>query len=70
VNEGQLGDAEVLKPGEFDRSVDERFEQRLVLNAPSRHNRKLRKVIDLVNADDDLYGLWTAANVNVTAPST
>jgi metal-dependent HD superfamily phosphatase/phosphodiesterase len=64
VSEDRLGGDEVLAPGEFDRSVDERFEQRLTLNSPSRRNRKLRKVIDLVNADDDLYGLWTAANVN------
>ena len=60
MSEGHLGGDEVLTPGEFDRSVDERFEQRLVLNSPSRGNGKLRKVIDLVNADDDLYGLLVA----------
>ena len=46
------------------RSVDERFERRLVINLPNRHNPKLRRVLEEVNKDDDLYGLWLAANVN------
>ncbi|MCG6987716.1 MAG: HD domain-containing protein [Gemmatimonadetes bacterium] len=46
------------------RSVDERFERRLVINLPNRHNSKLRRVLEEVNKDDDLYGLWLAANVN------
>ena len=46
------------------RSLDARFERRIVMNVPDRHNPKLRKVMELVNADDDLYALWTAANVN------
>lgn len=44
--------------------VDARFERRIVMNVPDRHNPKLRRVMELVNADDDLYALWTAANVN------
>ena len=64
MSEDRLGGDEVLEPGEFDRSIDERFERRIVLNVPNRRNKKLRKVMELVNADDDLYGLWTAANVN------
>jgi len=64
VSEDRLGGDEVRKPGEFDRGIDERYEGRIVLNLPSRRNSKLNKVIELVNADDDLYGLWTAANVN------
>lgn len=64
MNEDRLGGDEVLEPGEFDRSIDARFEHRIVLNVPNRRNKKLRKVMELVNADDDLYGLWTAANVN------
>jgi metal-dependent HD superfamily phosphatase/phosphodiesterase len=64
VSEESLGGDEVRKPGEFDRSVDERYEDRIVLNLPSRKNTKLKKALALVNADDDLYGLWTAANVN------
>jgi metal-dependent HD superfamily phosphatase/phosphodiesterase len=46
------------------RSVDDRFERRIVMTVPDRHNTKLRQVMELVNADDDLYGLWLAANVN------
>jgi len=46
------------------KSLDARFERRIVMNVPDRHNPKLRKVMELVNADDDLYALWTAANVN------
>jgi metal-dependent HD superfamily phosphatase/phosphodiesterase len=46
------------------RDVNARFEARLELNVPGRHNPKLRDVIALVNADEDLYGLWIAANVN------
>ena len=45
------------------RSVEARFARRVVLNAPSRNNPKLQRVIDWANADDDLYALWTAANV-------
>jgi uncharacterized protein len=46
------------------RSVDERFARRLVINVPSRDNPKLRRIIEHVNGDDDLYGLWLAVNVN------
>lgn len=51
-------------PTEVARDLASRFERRIVMNVPDRHNAKLRKVMDLVNADDDLYALWTAANVN------
>lgn len=46
------------------RNVEGRFEQRIVMAVPDRRNPKLRKAMELVNADDDLYGLWIAANVN------
>jgi uncharacterized protein len=46
------------------RTVEERFAQRITMNVPDKHNPRLRKMIELVNADDDLYGLWLAANVN------
>lgn len=62
---GQPYDADVqgheATPG---RSVDERFDRKIVMNVPDRHNPKLHKIMELVNADDDLYGLWLAANVN------
>ena len=53
-----------IEPDETARSIDDRFGRRLMMTVPDRRNRKLRQVMDLVNADDDLYGLWIAANVN------
>jgi len=46
------------------RDVDDRFEKRVLMTVPDRHNPKLRKLMEKVNADEDLYGLWLAANVN------
>ncbi|MEQ9399020.1 MAG: HD domain-containing protein [Longimicrobiales bacterium] len=46
------------------RGLDDRFARRITINVPSRHNPKLQRVVELVNADDDLYALWVAANVN------
>lgn len=46
------------------RDIASRFERRLVINVPSRHNEKLIRILERVNADDELYGLWIAANVN------
>jgi uncharacterized protein len=46
------------------RGVDSRFEGRLEMTAPTRHNPKLRAVLDFVNDDEDLYGMWISANVN------
>src|SRR5688572_31670360 len=45
-------------------SVAERFANRLVLNVPTRGNPKVERLIERINADDELYALWTAANVN------
>lgn len=49
---------------ENERGIVSRFERRVAMNQPSRRNAKLRKIIELVNADEELYGLWIAANVN------
>jgi metal-dependent HD superfamily phosphatase/phosphodiesterase len=46
------------------RDIESRFDRRILRTVPDRHNPKLQKVLELVNADDDLYGLWIAANVN------
>jgi uncharacterized protein len=49
----------------FGRSLAERLANRVTINVPGTGaNEKLRRVIDAVNADDDLYGLWIAGNVN------
>jgi len=58
-------DGEVIPdPKDIARSVDERFDPRIVMTVPDKRNPKLHRVMELVNADDDLYGLWLAANVN------
>lgn len=49
---------------DFGRKVSERMARRIQITVPVRHNDKLRHFLDLVNEDDELYGLWLAANVN------
>jgi len=53
-----------VEPSEAERDIESRFERRILMNVPHRHNPKLRRIMELVNGDDDLYALWTAANVN------
>jgi uncharacterized protein len=45
------------------RSITERLEPRLEMRLPVRHNARLQQALDWVNTNDDLYGLWVAANV-------
>lgn len=45
-------------------TVEERLADRITISVPHRHNEKLREILARVNGDDDLYGLWTASNVN------
>ncbi len=40
---------------------------RMKINVPVRGNRKLRTLIDRVNADDQLKGWWHVSNVNAVA---
>ena len=40
---------------------------RMKINLPDRGNRKLRTVIEHVNADDQIKGWWHVANVNAVA---
>lgn len=56
--EDQIGDA--ARP----RALVDRLERRIVMTVPDRHNPKLQRIMERVNEDDDLYALWTAANVN------
>jgi metal-dependent HD superfamily phosphatase/phosphodiesterase len=50
---------------DFKRSIQERLSNRLQINVPGiGNNPKLLNVINSVNTDDELYALWTAANVN------
>lgn len=34
------------------------------LSLPARHNPTLQKLVDMINADVDVYALWECANVN------
>lgn len=57
-------DPEVIpEAGEAGRTVEERFQDRIEMSVPDRHNPRLRRVMELVNADDELYGLWIGSNV-------
>ena len=38
--------------------------QHIDIRVPARHNPVLQQVIDRVNADEELYALWQAMNVN------
>lgn len=49
---------------DFGASIEERFRKRLEITVPDRRNPRLHEVIERVNADDELYALWVAANVN------
>lgn len=49
---------------DYGRSLEARFERRIEMNVPDRHNAQLRRFIERVNADDELYAMWLAANVN------
>jgi uncharacterized protein len=50
--------------GEYGRGLAARFERRIEMNVPDRTNPRLRELILRVNADDELYAWWLAANVN------
>ena len=55
---------DVHEPTAYGRSLAARFERRIEMNVADRHNDRLRMFIERVNADDELYALWLAANVN------
>lgn len=56
-----------IEPSES-RLVDEALnapqEAHIAIRVPARHNPALQKVIERVNADEELYALWQAMNVN------
>jgi uncharacterized protein len=51
---------EVAEPA---RDIEARFERRITMAVPDRHNPKLQRLMAAVNQDDELYALWIAANV-------
>jgi metal-dependent HD superfamily phosphatase/phosphodiesterase len=50
-------------PDTSGQSVEERFEKRVLMAVPDRHNPKLQRLMELINEDDELYCYWVAANV-------
>ena len=50
----------IVEPTQVDATPTERPHIRL----PLKHSPKLQQVIDRVNADDELFSLWLAQNVN------
>jgi metal-dependent HD superfamily phosphatase/phosphodiesterase len=48
----------LLPPVELPRGV------KLPLHLPARHNPTLQKLVDRINADDEVYAMWECANVN------
>jgi hypothetical protein len=60
----KIEELEVAESVQVARDLESRFERRIVMHVPDRHNPKLHRVMEIVNADDDLYALWTASNVN------
>jgi uncharacterized protein len=55
---------EITSDEEYGRGIAARFERRVEMNVPDRTNEQLATFIARVNADDELYALWLAANVN------
>ena len=41
-----------------------KMQERFLIRIPARRNSKLKKIIDRVNADDELYTLWQVINNN------
>jgi hypothetical protein len=57
-------DPEVVPPAPSGGgTVEERFADRVQMTVPDRHNPRLRKAVEAVNADDELYALWLSSNV-------
>jgi uncharacterized protein len=47
----------------FPKTHAERMARRILMNVPDRDNPRLARLIQRINADDELYALWSAANV-------
>lgn len=57
---GEEATVHVSRPG---RTIAERFEGRIEMRVPDRHNPSLQKVMEWVNANDELYACWISSNV-------
>jgi metal-dependent HD superfamily phosphatase/phosphodiesterase len=45
-------------------TLAEETPRRIRIQVPARHNPTLQAILELVNADEDLYAIWRCANVN------
>jgi metal-dependent HD superfamily phosphatase/phosphodiesterase len=45
-------------------TLAEETPRRIHIQVPARHNPTLQAILELVNADEDLYAIWRCANVN------
>jgi metal-dependent HD superfamily phosphatase/phosphodiesterase len=45
------------------KSLQARFEGRIEMRVPDRHNEKLQRAMEWVNGNDELYACWLSANV-------
>ncbi len=61
MNEASTTSEELADTG---RTIEERFANRVRINAPPRTDPKLKALIEHLNEDDDVYALWLAVNVN------
>ncbi|MBI5034441.1 MAG: HD domain-containing protein [Chloroflexi bacterium] len=55
-----------IEPNES-KLIDEALaapDQHIAIRLPARHNPILKQLVERVNADEQLYALWTAMNVN------
>jgi metal-dependent HD superfamily phosphatase/phosphodiesterase len=62
----EIEEPEATDPGpedDFPRTLHERLQRRVLVYVPTRGNERFGRILDRVNADDELYALWTAANV-------
>src|SRR5690606_41928927 len=50
--------------GGVPRTIPERFANRILMTVPARHDPKLARILELGNADDELYALGLAASGN------
>ncbi len=44
-------------------TLEKRFARRTPLKLPARHNPRLSELVERLNEDEEVYALWTAANV-------
>lgn len=59
MTEQDLNEAKLV-----DEALSAAENQHISIRVPARHNPRLQQIIERVNADEELYALWQAMNVN------